>query len=42
MEQFRHPGRWVAEFSGDGEAMGKEPGQRQRGGQQQPRPQPGR
>jgi len=29
-------------FSGDSEAMDKQPGQRQRDGQQQPRPQPGR
>ena len=29
-------------FSGDSEAMDKQPGQRQRDGQQQPGPQPGR
>jgi hypothetical protein len=29
-------------FRGDSEAMDKQPGQRQRDGQQQPRPQPGR
>jgi hypothetical protein len=42
MEQFRRAGRWVTAFSGDGEAMGKQSGQRQHGGQQQPPPQPGR
>ena len=29
-------------LSSDGETMDKQPGQRQRDGQQQPRPQPGR
>ena len=40
-EQFRPAGGRVMAFSGDGEAMDKQPGQRQRDGQQQPDPQPG-
>ena len=42
VEQFRRPGGWVMAFSGDSEAMHKQPGQRQCDGQQQPSPQPGR
>ena len=42
VEQFRLTGGWVMAFSGDSEAMDKQPGQRQCDGQQQPGPQPGR
>ena len=41
MEQSRRPGGGVTAFSGNGQAMDKQPGQRQRDGQQQPGPQPG-
>ena len=41
-EQFRRTSRWVTAFSGDSQAMDKQPGQRQCDGQQQPGPQPGR
>ena len=41
-EQFRRTGGRVMAFSGDSEAMDKQPGQRQCDGQQQPGPQPGR
>jgi Transposase DDE domain group 1 len=42
VEQFRRASGWVMAFSDDGEAMDKQPGQRQCDGQQQPGPQPGR
>jgi hypothetical protein len=42
VQQFRRAGGFVTAFSGDGEAMDKQPGQRQCDGQQQPGPQPGR
>ncbi len=35
-------GGWVMAFSGDSEAMDKQPGQRQRDGQQEPRPESAR
>ena len=41
MEQSRRPGGGVTAFSSNGQAMDKQPGQRQRDGQQQPGPQPG-
>ena len=41
MEQSRRPGGGVTAFSSNGQAVDKQPGQRQRDGQQQPGPQPG-
>ena len=41
MEQSRRPGGGVTAFSGNRQAVDKQPGQRQRDGQQQPGPQPG-
>jgi hypothetical protein len=41
VEQSRRPGGGVTAFSGNGQAVDKQPGQRQRDGQQQPGPQPG-
>jgi pimeloyl-ACP methyl ester carboxylesterase len=41
VEEFRRPGGGVTASSGHGQAVDKQPGQRQRDGQQQPGPQPG-
>jgi hypothetical protein len=41
-KHFRRTGGWVIAFSGDSEAMDKQPHQRQRNGQRQPGTQPGR
>jgi hypothetical protein len=40
VEQLRRTGGWVAAVGGVGEAQDKQPGERERNGQQQPGPQP--